>query len=220
MDRALIWFVRVWMGLAIAVNAIAVLGIFMGAHGFWDGWQRVAEIYGPYNVMNYLMELVLVSPAIGAYAWLQRRRKGKAKPPQSMSAEEVQQIIHAYGSAMAEPGVELRDVHAFPSKERIEQGLLRTMSVQEAQRSANEYGALIDRPGVLHDVGALPYPKDRIKQALLMSIALTPPGAAREHLRCGYVMLGDWQDMRASDPTAATLAEGKALLAELRSLGL
>lgn len=77
MDRALLWFVRVWVALAIAVNVIAVAGFFMGAHGFWDGWHQVAEIYSPFNVRNWLAEMVLLSPAIGAYAWLQRRRKNK-----------------------------------------------------------------------------------------------------------------------------------------------
>ena len=61
---------------------------------------------------------------------------------------------------------------------------------------------------------------ESIKQALLTAIMLTPAGPAREQLWCAFVMLGDWQDTRASDPAAAMLAEGKALLAELRSRGL
>jgi hypothetical protein len=73
---------------------------------------------------------------------------------------------------------------------------------------------------VVRDVSTLPYPKERIKQALLTALKLMPPGAAREQLKSGFVILGDWQDTRASDPTAAMLAEGKALLAELRSLRL
>jgi hypothetical protein len=122
------------------------------------------------------MEVALLAPAMGAYSWLQRRRKREAGPPQ-MSAQEVQQIVNAYGAAMA------------------------------------------GRGGVVRDVGTLPYPKERIKRALVTAIKLTPPGAAREQLKSGFVILGDWQDTRASDPTGAMLAEGKALLAELRSLG-
>lgn len=220
MNRALAWFVRFWVAIAIAANVVAVVGFMIGAHGFWDGWHRVAEIYSPFNLKNYLLELVLVSPAIGAYTWLERRRKREAGPPQSMSAQEVQQIVTAYGAAMAEPGGLVRDVLPFPKKERIKQGLLQTMSEQEAQRIADRYDAAIAAPGMLRDLRTLPYPKERIKQALLAAIKLTPAGAAREQLRSGFVMLGDWQDMRASDPTAAMLAEGKALLDELRSLGL
>jgi hypothetical protein len=184
MDRALNWFVRGWVALAIAVNVISVVGIFGGAHGFWDGWHQVAEIYSPFNLRNYLMELVLISPAIGAYAWLQRRTKHEAGPPGSMSTQEALQIFDAYGDAMSTPPF----VDALMGK---------------APR----------------DLRTLPYPKERIKQALLTLLRLTPPGAAREPLEFGYVRLGDWQDIRVSDPTAAMLAEGKALLAELHSLG-
>lgn len=178
MDRALSWFVRGWVAIVIAVNVVAIVGLMIGAHGFWPGWQRVADIYSPFNVINWLMEVVLLLPAVGAYAWLQRRRKLEVAQRQLMSVQDVQQIVNAYGGAMAGP------------------------------------------TGLVRDVGTLPYPKERIKQALLTAIKLTPAGAAREQLRSGFVMLGDWQDMRASNPTAAMLAEGKALLDELRSLGL
>ena len=33
------------------------------------------EIYSPFNVVNFVAELVLISPAIGAYLWRERRRK-------------------------------------------------------------------------------------------------------------------------------------------------
>jgi hypothetical protein len=49
---------------------------------------------------------------------------------------------------------------------------------------------------------------------------LTPRGPAYEQLRSEYVALGDWQDTEGTDPAAAMLAEGKALLAELQILGL
>ena len=176
MDRVLHWFIRIWATIAIAVNLVAILGLFMDAHGFWAGWQRVSDVYSPFNLSNWLMEVVLMSPAIGAYTWLQRQRKRAAAAPQQMSAQEVQQIVNAYGAAIAGPG------------------------------------------GIVRDVSTLPYPKDRIKQALVAAIKLTPPGAAREQLRSGYVMLGDWQDTRAGDANAAMLAEGTTLLAELRAL--
>lgn len=54
MDRALLWFVRIWVGVAI---------------------DRVADLYSPFNLINWLMEVVLISPALGAYAWLEQRRK-------------------------------------------------------------------------------------------------------------------------------------------------
>jgi hypothetical protein len=111
---------------------------------------------------------------------------------------------------------------------RSEAGPPQPMSTQEALQIFDAYGDAMAKPPFVYtqmgkvprDLRALPYPKERIKQALLTLLRLTPPGAAREPLEFGYVSLGDWQDTRVSDPTAAMLAEGKALLAELRSLGL
>ena len=75
MDRFLTWFIRIWIALAVFVNVISIIGLFLGADSFWHGWQRVADIYSPFNVINFIMEIVLISPAIGAYLWLKRRRK-------------------------------------------------------------------------------------------------------------------------------------------------
>jgi hypothetical protein len=178
MNRALLWFVRVWVGIAIAVNVIAVAGFFMSAHGFWDGWHRVAEIYSPFNLTNYLMEVALLSPAIGAYAWLQRRTKRETGPPQSMSAEEVQQIVNAYGDAMTKPPFFPCELYSGP--------------IPEGHPIRQQMNELLAK-GPLRDLRTLPYPKERIKQALLMAIALTPPGDTRglaghprERPHCGH----------------------------------
>ena len=39
------------------------------------GLQEVREIYSPLNVINWLLELVILSPALVAYVWRERRRK-------------------------------------------------------------------------------------------------------------------------------------------------
>jgi len=74
MDKALTWFIRLWLGLALLVNLAAVAGLMLTAPGFWAGLGRVAEIYSPFNVINYLAELALLSPALGAYLWREKRR--------------------------------------------------------------------------------------------------------------------------------------------------
>jgi hypothetical protein len=68
MDKILSWFVGGWIAIAIVVNVGAIIGVMIGAHRFWAGWALSA---------GYL-QIVLLSPAIGAYAWLQRRRKRAA----------------------------------------------------------------------------------------------------------------------------------------------
>jgi hypothetical protein len=76
MDRSLTWFIRAWIAFDIAVNLAAIAGIVLVVTGkdFWSAWQWLAETYSPFNVITYIMELVLLSPAIGAYVLRKRRR--------------------------------------------------------------------------------------------------------------------------------------------------
>jgi hypothetical protein len=76
MDRSLTWFIRVWIAFAITVNLAAVAGIVLVVTGedFWSAWQWIAETYSPFNLITYVMELVLLLPAIGAYVLRERRR--------------------------------------------------------------------------------------------------------------------------------------------------
>jgi hypothetical protein len=91
------------------------------------------------------------------------------------------------------------------------------MSKDPATRQTfDEMNATLSK-GCLRDVRTLPYPKERIKQALFFGIAQTA-GAEREHLRTAYVTLCDWQNPTVPDPMAAMVAEGKALLAELKAI--
>jgi hypothetical protein len=73
-NRALLSFAMIWGSLGLLLNIVAIVGLFIGAGGFWAGWLRVTEIYSPFNVINWLAEVALFSPAIGALYWLQRRQ--------------------------------------------------------------------------------------------------------------------------------------------------
>jgi hypothetical protein len=74
MDKSLERFAMIWGCLVFILNVAAIVGLFIGAGSFWAGWWRVTEIYSPFNVINWIAELVLISPAIGALYWLQRRQ--------------------------------------------------------------------------------------------------------------------------------------------------
>jgi hypothetical protein len=74
MDRALTNFIWGWITLVLIVNLFGIVGLFMGADSTRQGLQEVAEIYSPFNVINWLLELVILSPALGAYVWRERRR--------------------------------------------------------------------------------------------------------------------------------------------------
>lgn len=75
MHSALTWFIRVWIGLAILVNLVAVVSIIYFAPTFWEGVDKVAEIFNPFNVFNLAMEILLLSPALLALWWRDARAK-------------------------------------------------------------------------------------------------------------------------------------------------
>jgi hypothetical protein len=70
MDKAPERFVIFWGCLAVLVNVITIIGIFIGAGGFWAGWWRVTEIYSPLNFVNCHRR---------AFYWLQRRQARSAR---------------------------------------------------------------------------------------------------------------------------------------------
>jgi hypothetical protein len=78
MNVFLKWFINIWIGIAILVNLVSMAGMFMH-DGFWGGLGRVQETYSPFNIVNWIMEVVLLSPALLA-AWLLERRKSRAIP--------------------------------------------------------------------------------------------------------------------------------------------
>jgi hypothetical protein len=75
MDRTLTNFIWGWITLILIVNLFGIVGLFMGADNARQALNEVAEIYSPFNVINWLLELVILSPALGAYVWRERRRK-------------------------------------------------------------------------------------------------------------------------------------------------
>ena len=75
MDRTLTSFIWVWITLILTVNLFGIVGLFIGADSTWQALQKVKEIYSPFNVMNWLLELLILSPALVAYVWRERRRK-------------------------------------------------------------------------------------------------------------------------------------------------
>jgi hypothetical protein len=71
MDRTLTSFIWVWVSLIILINVFGIAGILASADTSWQALQKVAEIYSPANV---ILELLVLSPAIGAYIWREWRR--------------------------------------------------------------------------------------------------------------------------------------------------
>ena len=63
------------MDRTLTSNLFGIVGLLIGADSTWQALQKVKEIYSPFNVMNWLLELLILSPALVAYVWRERRRK-------------------------------------------------------------------------------------------------------------------------------------------------
>ena len=74
MNRALKVFIGIWCAVAVCVNVIAIAGMFVH-DGFWGGIGRMQDTYSPFNISNYIMEALLLSPALLAAWWLERRKQ-------------------------------------------------------------------------------------------------------------------------------------------------
>lgn len=74
MNKALHWFIRIWIAMVILVNVAAIAGMFL-SDGFWGGLGRVQDTYSPFNIINWIMEVVLLAPALLAAWWLEKRKQ-------------------------------------------------------------------------------------------------------------------------------------------------
>ena len=78
MERALTIFINVWVGLFALVNLIGIAGQFY-LHGFGGGLSNIQEIYSPFNVINFVVAVVTLSPALGAMLWRDKIRSRRTK---------------------------------------------------------------------------------------------------------------------------------------------
>jgi len=60
-------FATVWVILFSLVIVISIIGFFIAAPNFIAGWQKVAEVFSPFNIANFIMTIISLSPAIIAY---------------------------------------------------------------------------------------------------------------------------------------------------------
>ena len=74
---AIVWSTLVAFGVVVGIVGI----IFIGAPSFYEGWLKFTEIFSPFNWRNYLLIILLLSPASGAYALHERLKKRVAGVP-------------------------------------------------------------------------------------------------------------------------------------------
>jgi len=52
-----------WLGIYL-LGMIAILVGGIQAHGFWGGWRHFAQWMSPYNVIDFVIRLVQLAPAL------------------------------------------------------------------------------------------------------------------------------------------------------------
>jgi hypothetical protein len=72
MVKFLLGFSRVSFGLAVLVNVIALIGKVAASDSFWSGILSALAWFNPGNTSNFVTEVLLFSPAVGAYLLAER----------------------------------------------------------------------------------------------------------------------------------------------------
>jgi hypothetical protein len=183
-NTAIVWFIRIWLALAIFVNVISIVGLFVGANSFLEGIDRVADVYSPFNIINFMTEVVLFSPAIGAYFWLEYRRK-KDRSRHAANATSPLAVSN-----------------------KVENS---TTSKIDARDVIGKYGAVLSTLhrhslSTIHDVSDLPYPKQVIRQVLREALSRFPADK-NEAIKSGYILLAEFQELTAEEKNALAISD-------------
>lgn len=68
-----------WGSFVTLTMLLSILGIFLTAPTFYQGWLKFADLFSPFDVWNYVVGVMLLSivlsPAIGAFALYERLKK-------------------------------------------------------------------------------------------------------------------------------------------------
>ena len=75
MDRALTWFISLWVGFALFLMIVDIFWILTHAPSLWSGILAAQEQwFDPFNFRHIISEAIFLSPAVGALFWRQKRR--------------------------------------------------------------------------------------------------------------------------------------------------
>lgn len=69
-EKALSRFANIWIGQILALNLLGVVGLLLAEPTPWAGITKVAEIYSPFNVWNWTVQVLAVLPGVLAFSWL------------------------------------------------------------------------------------------------------------------------------------------------------
>lgn len=65
-------FQGIWLCIFCITMIISIIGIFLAADSFWLGWEKLREIFSPFNLANWIVTIIFLSPALLAQKWIER----------------------------------------------------------------------------------------------------------------------------------------------------
>jgi hypothetical protein len=68
-------FATFWIWIVIAINLAALVGVYIMEQIVWAAIAAAQDWFGPHNLINFLYELLLLSPALLAFWILDRRAR-------------------------------------------------------------------------------------------------------------------------------------------------
>ena len=75
MLKILTVFINCWVVLIVLLNFIAIIIMLITSPTLWDGFVRVRDTYQPFNIWNYIAEVIALSPALLAIYIRDRMRE-------------------------------------------------------------------------------------------------------------------------------------------------
>jgi hypothetical protein len=155
-------FAVVWSTLTVLVVFISIIGIFVTAPNFYKGWVKFAYVFSPFNIWNYLILFIILSPALLAYTLSEHlEKKSKAR---------------AYWAGM------LQDAMRIPSE---------TMDIiGDYSKILENLSKESDK--LLQPISRLPHPKEKIENALKTALKLARDEKMRSYLQIALTTLDNF----------------------------
>jgi hypothetical protein len=82
-DDTLTSFARIWIGLSIVLNLLAVILLQLAAPTLASGLAKLLEFYSPFNVATWIVEAAALSPALFAIFWKNQRLSRLCASPET-----------------------------------------------------------------------------------------------------------------------------------------
>ena len=102
-DRVLTWFANVWIGLFVALNVVAVIGLLIVTPTFRTGLVALTEIYSPFNVWTWIAQALALSPSLAAIAWRNRRLRRMRGAPEAVFGANPNSDISSFAAPLVAP---------------------------------------------------------------------------------------------------------------------